>query len=205
MTGLGVTAGAGAVDALVLGLLCSAASLPWCLSGASARLGAVGSLRVAWIGEARTVSESSVARGAPVDLLVVLALLDVALGSGASVTRALVTVGTAVGGDDGHALGTVAAALSLGADWHGAWAQAPPVLRPAEECLRGSWTVGSAAGPALRAAAAQIRRRRRRESREAAGRLSVQLVLPLGLCFLPACVLLGLAPLIVSLAADLGG
>jgi hypothetical protein len=202
MTGLGVTAGAGAVDALVLGLLCSAASLPWCLSGASSRLGAVGSPRV---GEARAVSESSVARGAPVDLLVVLALLDVALGSGASVTRALVTVGTAVGGVDGHALGTVAAALSLGADWHGAWAQAPPALRPAEECLRGSWTVGSAAGPALRAAAAQIRRRRRRESREAAGRLSVQLVLPLGLCFLPACVLLGLAPLVVSLAADLRG
>jgi pilus assembly protein TadC len=33
----------------------------------------------------------------------------------------------------------------------------------------------------------------------------VQLVLPLGLCFLPAFVLLGLVPMLLSLAGDLFG
>jgi pilus assembly protein TadC len=42
-------------------------------------------------------------------------------------------------------------------------------------------------------------------TRTAAGALGVQLVLPLGLCFLPAFVLLGLVPMILSLAGNLMG
>lgn len=153
-----------------------------------------------WFGRRRG---SPVVSGADVDVLVLLTLLDVALRSGASVTRTLGAVGHAVGGEQGRALTTVTAALSLGADWDGAWDQAPPGLDPVRDCLRGSWTAGSAAGPGLHAAAAQVRRRRRQASREAAGRLGVTLVLPLGLCFLPACVLLGLVPLALSLASGL--
>lgn len=141
--------------------------------------------------------------GGAVDVLVLLTLLEVALRSGASVTRTLDAVGAAVGGEQGRALTTITAALSLGADWDGAWEQTPSGLDLVRDCLRGSWTAGSAAGPGLRAAAAQVRRRRRQASREAAGRLGVMLVLPLGLCFLPACVLLGLVPLALSLASGL--
>jgi len=45
----------------------------------------------------------------------------------------------------------------------------------------------------------------RSAAREAAGRLGVRLVLPLGLCFLPAFILIGLVPVILSLAAGLLG
>lgn len=62
---------------------------------------------------------------------------------------------------------------------------------------------GAAPGPALRAGAEQLVRERRAQVREAAGRLGVRLVLPLGLCFLPAFVLLGLVPVMVSVGAQL--
>ena len=71
--------------------------------------------------------------------------------------------------------------------------------------LEASWTTGTAPGPALRGRADQLRRDRRTRSRTAAGALGVQLVLPLGLCFLPAFVLLGLVPMLLGLASDLFG
>ncbi|HUX69745.1 MAG TPA: secretion system protein, partial [Cellulomonadaceae bacterium] len=136
-------------------------------------------------------------------VLVVLALLDAALGSGASVTRSLVGVGEVLGAGDGRALRTVGAALSFGSGWDAAWVGLPPHLAPVRDCLYGSWVTGSAAGPIIRAAIGQVRRRRRGEAREASARLAVRLVLPLGLCFLPACLLLGLVPIVLSLAGDM--
>jgi len=138
-----------------------------------------------------------------IDVLVVLALLRAALVSGASVTRALVGVGEALGTEDGRALRTVGAALGFGSEWELAWIGLPADLAPVRDCLHGSWVTGSAAGPVIDAAAAQIRRRRRWAAREASARLAVRLVLPLGLCFLPACLLLGLVPIVLSLVGDL--
>lgn len=137
------------------------------------------------------------------DPLTVLDLLAVAVEAGAGIPHALDQVGRVVGGDHGETLVRVAAALLLGAPWPTAWAQAPTALRPAAEALAPAWTSGAAAGPALRAAAEDERRHRRRAGREAAGRLGVRLVVPLGLCFLPAFVLIGLVPVLVSLAGAL--
>lgn len=137
-----------------------------------------------------------------VDVVVLLDLLDVAVSAGAGVPRALEAVGEAIGGDDGAALARVAVELLLGASWRTAWAGAPAGLEPIADTLEGAWLQGAAPGPSLRARAGSIRRDRRREAREAAGRLGVHLVLPLGLCFLPAFVLLGLVPVLVSLASE---
>ncbi len=112
-------------------------------------------------------------------------------------------VGEALGADDGRALRTVGAALTFGSGWDAAWVGLPDPLAPVRDCLRGSWVTGSAAGPILRAATAHVRRRRRAEARAASARLAVRLVLPLGLCFLPACLLLGLVPIVLSFAGDL--
>ncbi len=136
-------------------------------------------------------------------MLVVLALLDAALGSGASVTRSLTGVGEALGTADGRALRTAGAALTFGSRWDAAWAGLPDHLVPARDCLLGSWVTGSAAGPIIRVATGEVRRRRRGEAREASARLAVRLVLPLGLCFLPACLLLGLVPIVLSFAGGL--
>jgi hypothetical protein len=207
---------------VVAGLLACAlvAGSPWWLGGAAVRRHLLaahppGSRRSRGAGPNSTdgAPPSAVAttrgrRGrarpeAGTDVLVVLALLNAALASGTSVTRALVGVGDALGTDDGRALRTVGVALELGSAWQRAWIGLPAHLAEVRDCLHGSWASGSAAGPAIRAAAAQVRRRRRWGAREASGRLAVRLVLPLGLCFLPACLLLGLVPIVLSLARDL--
>ncbi|KAE8762071.1 secretion system protein, partial [Georgenia thermotolerans] len=63
-----------------------------------------------------------------------------------------------------------------------------------------------APGPLLRRAAEAVRADRQRQAQEAAARLGVRLVLPLGLCFLPAFVLLGIVPVVVAAGGGfLGG
>jgi pilus assembly protein TadC len=139
------------------------------------------------------------------DPVVVLDLLDVALTAGASVPHALRAVGEVVKGRDGAALERAGTALVLGASWRASWSEAPSHLSPVVECLESTWSTGAPSGPALRARAAALRRDSRRAAREAAARLGVRLVLPLGLCFLPAFVLLGLVPLMLSLGRGLLG
>lgn len=140
-----------------------------------------------------------------VDVVLVLDLVQVAVASGAALPRALQAVGGAVGGADGDVLVRVARSLVLGAGWATAWSGVDPRFAVLPACLADAWESGSAPGPALRAAAEQVARGRRRAAREAAGRLGVRLVLPLGLCFLPAFVLLGLVPVLISLAGGLLG
>lgn len=135
------------------------------------------------------------------DGVLVLDLLDVAIGTGVSLPRALSAVGAAVGGVQGEELSRGGSALLLGASWQSAWAGS--ALTDVVGALGPSWSTGTAPGPALRGRADQLRRDRRTRSRTAAGALGVRLVLPLGLCFLPAFVLLGLVPMLLSLAGDL--
>lgn len=137
--------------------------------------------------------------------MLLLDLVDVAIATGAPVPRALSAVGAVVGGDQGAVLARGGAALLLGAPWGSAWAGADVAVAEVVGVLEASWATGSSPGPALRARAEQLRRERRARARSAAGSLGVQLVLPLGLCFLPAFVLLGLVPLLLSLAGDLFG
>ena len=139
----------------------------------------------------------------PMDAVLLLDLVDVAIATGASVPRALSAVGEVVGGAQGDALTRGGTALLMGASWQSAWSgEAPGDVVGA---LESSWATGSAPGPALRGRADQLRRDRRARTRAAAGSLGVRLVLPLGLCFLPAFVLLGLVPMLLSLAGDLLG
>ena len=162
---------------------------------------------------------SAVAPVVVCDPVLLLDLMDVALSTGASLPRALAAVGSAVGGDSGEGLTRASASLLLGSSWRSAWPNSgsrpwpgpgsgsgsAPGVADVADALEASWTTGSAPGPALRARADQLRRRRRARARSAAGVLGVRLVLPLGLCFLPAFVLLGLVPMVLSLAAGLFG
>lgn len=195
-----------AVLALELGGLFLAAAAPW-QAGVGARLAAVrepgGAPHDVHGGRGPRPGMRGDGRGraAPSrDVVLLLDLLDMAVTAGAGVPRALEAVGEAIGGADGERLTRVSAELLLGAPWVAAWAAAADHLRPIAECLEAAWVQGASPGPALRARAGAIRRDRRRAAREAAGRLGVHLVLPLGLCFLPAFVLLGLVPVMVSLA-----
>lgn len=134
-----------------------------------------------------------------VAVAVVLDLVDAACRSGSSVPGALADVGAAVEGRRGATLRSVAAALSLGAPWAEAWPD-DAGLAPLADALEPSWTQGVAPGDALRAVAATLRRERRARALEEAGRLGVRLVVPLAVCHLPAFVLVGLVPVLMSLA-----
>ncbi|WP_300265886.1 type II secretion system F family protein [Microbacterium sp.] len=61
-----------------------------------------------------------------------------------------------------------------------------------------SRAAGVPAGELLRAAAAQVRQNARTQGRLRAAKLSSQLLIPLGVCTLPAFLLLGVAPLMLS-------
>lgn len=55
----------------------------------------------------------------------------------------------------------------------------------------------------LELTAVQARRRRRQVVEEQAARLAVKMVLPLGLCFLPGFILLGVIPVVLGLVEKL--
>ena len=138
-----------------------------------------------------------------IEVPVLMELIGAALGAGAAVPRGLQATGDAIGGNDGLGLCRVGAALRLGASWSEAWREAPARLQPIAAALRPSWEDGAAPREALRAASSDLRREYRDASRTAAAQLAVRLVLPLGLCLLPAFVLLGLMPILLSLGVNL--
>ncbi|UFU03403.1 type II secretion system F family protein [Ruania suaedae] len=152
-------------------------------------------------------------RTAQVDPAVQLDLLQCALAAGASVPAALDALAAALGTAQGEPLRRVVTALRLGADWEEAWtpraAGVPASQRPGTEqlrdCLGPAWQDGVDPEPLLRQAALTIRTGRATRAREAAARLGVRLVLPLGCCLLPAFALLGLVPVLLSTGTSLLG
>ncbi|WP_345714040.1 type II secretion system F family protein, partial [Kineococcus glutinatus] len=104
-----------------------------------------------------------------------------------------------------EALRRVQAQLALGASPEVAWAGAPAELEPLHGPLLLSAATGAPAAELLEAGSAQLRREQRRRAEVAAARLGARLVLPLGLCTLPAFVLLGVVPVLLSLAGSVLG
>jgi len=141
--------------------------------------------------------------GPAISTPVIMELLAAALSVGVSVPRALAATGNAIGGSTGLNLTRAGRRLEFGATWRDAWAGAPPNFGILADALRPAWEEGAAATEALRAASEAARRARQDAARITAGRLGVKLVLPLGLCLLPAFVLIGLIPMMLSLGLNL--
>ncbi|WP_166845040.1 type II secretion system F family protein [Isoptericola sp. BMS4] len=192
-----MTAGALLATAAPVALLALCGAAPWWASHAGVRRRA---RRVAVAPPARPAGPGIAAR---VELPVLLELLAAAVRAGAGVPRALAATGDAVGGAEGAALRDAATALRLGAPWEDAWRSAPARLAPLHRALRSAWSDGAAPADALRTAREEVLHARSAAARTAAARLAVRLVLPLGACFLPAFVLVGLAPVLIALGIDL--
>lgn len=159
--------------------------------------------RAALDGHSRSGQVRESPTGTPTGELEVSVLLDVlaaACGAGVSLPRALCATGSAAGGQRGAALERAGTALVLGASWAEAWTGAPAPLGPVVRALRPAWEEGGGPVDALRGAAKSLRRDHHARALDAAGRLGVRLVLPLGLCYLPAFVLVGLVPVLMSMA-----
>ena len=154
----------------------------------------------------RRLIRAATAEGEVVDEALVLDLAAAALSAGASVPGVLTALGAALEEEDGA--GVVGRALLLGAPWEEAW-QAPEDDQwrarrsRLESCLRPGWEDGASPAALLAATAASLRAGRHARDEEAAERLAVRLVLPLGACHLPAFVILGIAPVVASVGMSM--
>jgi len=140
-------------------------------------------------------------------LPLLLDLLAAALAAGSTPATALTAAVDALTAAVGAQLQPVARALSLGAAPASAWA---PLLddrrlRPLAVAMSRASTSGVRAAALLYATARDARERRRADATEAARRAGVQAVVPLGACFLPAFVLLGIVPTLAGLASAVLG
>ena len=142
------------------------------------------------------------------DLPLVLDLLAACLAGGAALPGAVRAVAAAVGGPAGRRLDTVESMLAVGAPPSDAWAalagtdQEDP-LAPAARALARAADGGAPVAAAVSRLAVEARVAARSQGEQAARRVGVLVVAPLGLCFLPAFVLLGVVPVVAGLAGPL--
>ena len=132
-------------------------------------------------------------------------LMAACLSAGARPADALAASSVAAGPWLGDRCGVVVRALSAGAPAADAWAEwlhddrLAPIART---CIRTAGS-GAAAAAELIRVAARLRASRRAIGQQRVARAAVWIVLPLGVCFLPAFVAVGVVPLVVSLIARL--
>jgi pilus assembly protein TadC len=129
-------------------------------------------------------------------------LIGVCLGAGVPVAGALTAVGDAVPGPLGAQLRTVAALYRLGAEPRRAWADVPVELAGLGRVLVRAGESGATVAPALRSLAADSRAAERLDAEAAVRRAGVWVLAPLGACFLPAFLCLGVVPLVLGIASD---
>jgi pilus assembly protein TadC len=136
------------------------------------------------------------------DLPVACDLLAVCLAGGLPVGSALGAVASAVPGPLGTELAQVAGLYRLGAEPRRAWAHVSAELAPLGRVVARAGESGSAIRSALRTLAGEARASARGSTEAAVRRAGVTVLAPLGLCFLPAFVCLGVAPLVLGIARD---
>jgi pilus assembly protein TadC len=138
------------------------------------------------------------------DLPLAVDLLAATLRAGAPVDAAAAAVAEALGGPLGDRFQRTARELRLGAGPTEAWAHMADVggaHRLVGAAVRSSSSGGALAG-ALARVADDLRADRAAAAAEAAQRAGVLIVLPLGLCFLPAFLLAGLVPVVIAVLDD---
>lgn len=138
------------------------------------------------------------------DLPIAIDLMAACLRGGSSWVESVEAVATALGGPLGAELRRVAAQVRLGADPVSTWltlADEPALAALARAAARASDS-GSALAPTLTRLARDQRRAARAAASTRAHAVGARAVAPLGLCFLPAFVLIGIVPAVAGIAAQ---
>ena len=136
------------------------------------------------------------------DLPAACDLLAVCLAAGVPVSGALAAVGQSDPGPVGEELRRVAALYRLGAEPRRAWEEVPDELAGLGRAVVRAGESGAAVVPALRSLAADGRSVVRSEAEAAVRRARIWVLAPLGACFLPAFLCLGVVPLVLGIAGD---
>ncbi|TWF77033.1 type II secretion system (T2SS) protein F [Pseudonocardia hierapolitana] len=131
-------------------------------------------------------------------------LLAVCLEAGLPVALAVTAAAEPLRGAVGARLRRTAGLLELGADAEAAWiaAERLPALATFARAAGRSASTGSALAQVARAEAERIRAGLLDTAQAKAQRAAVLITAPLGVCFLPAFLVLGIAPVVVGLAGE---
>lgn len=136
------------------------------------------------------------------DTAMMLELIGAMLDAGSSIGRALELVAASASPEYHRSLRPVVSALAIGADWETAWRSSEvrtPELLALRQALGFAALTGAPSSAILYAQAARLRRERFRSAEKRAAALGVRLVVPLGLCSLPAFVCLGVVPVLLAM------
>ncbi|BDR55350.1 membrane protein [Bombiscardovia apis] len=142
-------------------------------------------------------------------LTLLLEMVAVCVRQGASIPRALDQIGAACSSDISAPLSQVARLLNQGSDWYSAWSQACSheryggQLKAVRDCLEPSWRHGISPLGRIETTIEQLDQGQRRSLNEASARLTVKILLPTGLCILPAFIVIGVVPCIAAFAGGL--
>ncbi|MEW1823159.1 type II secretion system F family protein [Arthrobacter sp. NPDC080031] len=134
----------------------------------------------------------------PMILELVAAMLD----SGAGLGRSLELIAGCASPQLSRSLRTVVAALGIGMDWETAWrssGQKCTEARKLKDALAFAALTGAPSSAILYAQAARMRREQFRMAEKRAAALGVKLVIPLGLCSLPAFICFGVVPVLLAM------
>ncbi|MFI6085396.1 type II secretion system F family protein [Streptomyces sp. NPDC051217] len=132
-------------------------------------------------------------------------LLAACVSAGAGPREAAEAVGESLGGPVGDRLVSTAAALRLGGEPVRTWGRFGEIPGAAElaRCLERAGSTGAPAAEAVSRVADDLRAERARQAAARAGRAQVLITAPVGLCFLPAFLAVGVAPVVIGLATGL--
>ncbi|WP_299530246.1 type II secretion system F family protein [uncultured Streptomyces sp.] len=132
-------------------------------------------------------------------------LLAACIAAGAGPREAAEAVGESLGGPLGERLAGVAVEIRLGAEPSRAWGRLAeiPGAAPLARCLERAGTTGAPAAEAVSRLADMVRAERADVAVARAQRAGVLITAPVGLCFLPAFLAVGVAPVVVGLATGL--
>lgn len=150
-----------------------------------------------WIISRRMVTHAAQAGQYAYDAAFTMTLMQAGIESGASIPATIEAVGRSMRVRE---LSECARMLKEGLNWWEAWEQVPADFLPVARVMQSAWEQGSSPVVLLRHGAELERRRIQRSVELAHARLGVRLMLPLGLCYLPAFIALGVIPVIAHIA-----
>ncbi|MFB7915208.1 type II secretion system F family protein [Streptomyces sp. NPDC056061] len=132
-------------------------------------------------------------------------LLAACISAGAGPWEAAEAVGESLGGPVGVRLARTAAEIRLGGEPAAAWERfgEVPGARALSRCLERAGTTGAPAAEPVARLAEALRAERASAAVARAQRAGVLITAPVGLCFLPAFLAVGVAPVVIGLATGL--
>ncbi|MER5413947.1 type II secretion system F family protein [Streptomyces virginiae] len=132
-------------------------------------------------------------------------LLAACLAAGAGPVEAAEVVGESLGGPVGDRLARAGAELRLGGEPGAGWGRLAeiPGARALADCLERAARTGAPAAEGVSRLASGLREDRARTAGARAQRAAVLVTAPVGLCFLPAFLAIGVAPVVIGMASGL--